>query len=124
MNSSTAQILGNVEIKANDEKGRKYFDGSMKFMGTLTSILDMLINRVKRLAVEDINDANVSQMWGILLLLLVMGLSPILMIMAKNAISSIQVRDYLAMLVRLYYILFFFYLLSYLLQVLRRSQWK
>ena len=106
MKSSTAQILANVEIKANDEKGRKYFDGSMKFMGTLTSILNMCIHRVKLLALEDINDANVSQMWGILLLLLVMGLSPILMIMAKNAISSIQVRDSLATLVRVYFVLF------------------
>ena len=69
----------------------------MKFMGTLTAILNMLINRVTLLALEDINDANVSQMWGILLLLFVMGLSPILMIMAKNAISSMESIDAMAL---------------------------
>ena len=28
VNTSTAQILGNVEIKADNAKGRKYFEGS------------------------------------------------------------------------------------------------
>ena len=63
----------------------------MKFMGTLTKVLDLLTNRVKHLAEEDIMDANISQIWGILLLLFVMILSPILVILAKNAITSIQV---------------------------------
>lgn len=60
-------------------------------MGTLTKVLDLLTNRVKHLAEEDITDANISQIWGILLLLFVMIISPILVILAKNAISSIQV---------------------------------
>ena len=38
----------------------------------------------------DIYGADVSQMWGIVLLLFVMLLSPILIILAKNSISSIQ----------------------------------
>ena len=63
----------------------------MKFQGTLTAILDMLVKRVKMLAEEDISGANISQIWGIALLIFVMILSPILVILAKNAISSIQV---------------------------------
>ena len=89
--SSTAQILGNVEIDIDESKGRKYFEGSVKFMGTLTAILNMLTDRVRTLAEADIRSATISQIWGVLLLLFVMCLSPILIIMAKNAISSIQV---------------------------------
>ena len=74
----------------NDRAGRKYFEGSLKFQATLTKILNMLTRRVKRLAEDDIYGANISQMWGIGLLIFVMMLSPILIILAKNAISSIQ----------------------------------
>ena len=74
----------------NDRVGRKYFEGSLKFQATLTKILNMLTRRVKRLAEDDIYGANISQMWGIGLLIFVMMLSPILIILAKNAISSIQ----------------------------------
>ena len=41
---------------------------------------------------RDLRSANISQIWGILLLLVVMIISPLLVILAKNAISSIQVR--------------------------------
>ena len=51
----------------------------------------MLVKRTKMLAEEDISGANISQIWGICLLIFVMILSPILVILAKNAISSIQV---------------------------------
>ena len=89
---STVQILANVEIDKDDAKGRRYFEGSMKFQGTLTKVLDMLTDRVSFLALEELSDANTAQIWGILLLIFVMILSPILVILAKNAISSIQVN--------------------------------
>ena len=88
---STAQILGNVQIDRDDAKARRYFEGSLKFQGTLTAILKMLVKRTKMLAEDDISGANISQIWGIALLIFVMILSPILVILAKNAISSIQV---------------------------------
>ena len=87
---STTQILANQVTDINDRAGRRYFEGSLKFQATLTKILNMLTRRVKRLAEDDIYGANVSQFWGIGLLLFVMMLSPILIILAKNAISSIQ----------------------------------
>ena len=64
----------------------------MKFMGTLNAILDKLTNRVKYLAEEAIYNANYTQIYGLLLLGFVMILSPILVILAKNAITSIQVN--------------------------------
>ena len=87
---STTQILANEVTEINDRVGRKYFEGSLKFQATLTTILNMLTNRVKRMAEDDIYGANVSQMWGIGLLIFVMMLSPVLIILAKNAITSIQ----------------------------------
>ena len=87
---STTQILANEVTEINDRVGRKYFEGSLKFQATLTTILNMLTRRVKRMAEDDIYGANVSQMWGIGLLLFVMMLSPVLIILAKNAITSIQ----------------------------------
>ena len=41
--SSTVQILENLQIKADVKEGRKYFEGSVKFMKTLNEILDMLV---------------------------------------------------------------------------------
>ena len=88
--SSTIQILANKLTDINDKAGRKYFEGSLKFQSTLTSVLNMLTRRISLMAQEDIYGANVSQMWGIGLLVFVMFLSPILIILAKNTISSIQ----------------------------------
>ena len=45
--SSATQILSNLEAKADLAKGQKYFEGSMKFMNTLTEVLDSLTDRVK-----------------------------------------------------------------------------
>ena len=75
----------------NDKAGRRYFEGSLKFQSTLTKILNMLVRRVQWLAEKDINGAYMSQIWGVVLLVFVMILSPILIVLAKNAISSIQV---------------------------------
>lgn len=44
--SSTVQILENVEIKADNEKGRHYFKGSVTSMKTLNEVLDKLILEV------------------------------------------------------------------------------
>ena len=43
---STVQILENVAIEADIQKGRTYFEGSVKFMKTLNEVLDMLIDEV------------------------------------------------------------------------------
>ena len=44
--SSTVQILENIEIESDSEKGKNYFEGSVKFMKTLNEVLDMLIDTV------------------------------------------------------------------------------
>jgi len=51
----------------------------------------MLTDKVKDLSEKELTSANTSQIWGIALLVFVMILSPILVILAKNAIQSIQV---------------------------------
>jgi len=60
-------------------------------MNTLTQVLNMLTDKVKDLSEKELTSANSSQIWGIALLVFVMILSPILVILAKNAIQSIQV---------------------------------
>ena len=44
--SSTVQILENIAIKSDIQKGRDYFEGSVKFMKTLNEVLDLLIETV------------------------------------------------------------------------------
>ena len=88
--SSTTEILANKLTIINDKNGRRYFEGSLKFQSTLTNVLNMLTRRISLMTELDIYGADVSQMWGIVLLLFVMLLSPILIILAKNSISSIQ----------------------------------
>ena len=90
---STAQILGNVEVAGDNTKARKYYEGSTYFMTSLTQILEALTSRVSQLAAEDIRAANVSQIYGIFLLAFVMMLSPILLVLARNGITSIQVCE-------------------------------
>ena len=74
----------------NDKAGRIYFEGSLKFQDKLTRVLNMLTNRISLMGQRDLYKANVSQMWGIVLLLFVMFLSPTLIVLAKNSISSIH----------------------------------
>ena len=87
---STIQILDNVKIDIDDAKGKRYFEGSTKFVATLQQVLNLLTNRVRKLAQEDLYQSNISQIWGVALLLVVTILSPLLIVLAKNAISSIQ----------------------------------
>ena len=90
---STAQILSNVERSGDDRRARKYYEGSVTFMESLTKVLEALTTRVSGLAVQDIRNANVSQIYGIFLLCFVMVLSPILLVLARNGITSIQVKN-------------------------------
>ena len=64
-------------------------------METLVSILEALTFRVKDLAAQDLYSANASQIYGVFLLTFVMVLSPILVVLAKNGITSIQVHQYI-----------------------------
>jgi len=91
VNSSTVQILENVAIEADLEKGEAYFEGSVKFMKTLNEVLDMLIGEVGALAADKIHEYFVKQMWGVGTLCLVVIICPLLAILSKNAIKSIQV---------------------------------
>ena len=88
--ASTIQILANKVTEINDKTGRIYFEGSLKFQDKLTRVLNMLTNRISLMGQRDLYKANVSQMWGIVLLLFVMFLSPTLIVLAKNSISSIH----------------------------------
>ena len=46
---STIQILENIEIDADSAAGKKYFEGSVKFMKSLNEVLDMLIASVSHI---------------------------------------------------------------------------
>ena len=80
-----------METSGDDRRARKYYEGSVTFMESLTKVLEALTTRVSGLAVQDIRNANVSQIYGIFLLCFVMVLSPILLVLARNGITSIQV---------------------------------
>ena len=88
---STAQILGNVEVAGDNRKARRYFEGSTTFMESLVKILQALTYRVTELAAQDLYNANSSQIYGCFLLIFVMFLAPVLLVLAKNGITSIQV---------------------------------
>ena len=61
------------------------------FMESLRKVLEALTNRVFILAAQDLRNAYISQGYAILLLCFVMVLSPILIVLARNGITSIQV---------------------------------
>jgi len=83
--------LGNVQIDSDHSKGILYFDGCSKFTASLTRVLDMLTDRIKELGEEDLYYSMMAQIWGCCLLVLVLLISPMLVILAKNAISTIQI---------------------------------
>ena len=82
-----------MEVSGDDKRARRYYDGCTKFMTSLTKILEALTDRVSYLAVKDYRAANASQIYGIALLIFVMMISPALLVLAKNGITSIQVRN-------------------------------
>ena len=82
-----------MEVSGDERKARRYYEGCTKFMTSLTKILEALTNRVSFLAVQDLRSANTSQIYAIFLLVFVMMLSPVLIVLAKNGITSIQVRN-------------------------------
>ena len=63
------------------------------FMESLRQVLEALTNRVFILAAQDLQNAYISQVYGIFLLCFVMVLSPILIVLARNGITSIQVEN-------------------------------
>jgi len=91
VNSSTVQILENVQIDSDDAKGRKYFEGSVKFMKTLNEVLNMLIFSVKQLAADRLHESFIAQVWGVSTLCVVLIICPLLAVLSKNAIGSIQI---------------------------------
>ena len=82
-----------MEVAGDTKKARRYYEGSTQFMTSLSKILEALTYRVSALAIQDIRNANISQIYGIFLLVFVMMISPILLVLAKNGITSIQVRN-------------------------------
>ena len=91
VSSSSAQILGNVKIERDHEKGRLYYEGCTKFVSSLTRVLDMLTVRVRKIGEDDLYDSMMAQIWGIFLLFIVLLISPLLVVLARNAISTIQI---------------------------------
>ncbi len=91
VSSSTEQILGNVEILSDAQKGILYFEGCDKFVQSLTRILDMLTKRINEIGEEDLYNSMLAQVWGCFLLVLVLCISPLLVILARNAITTIQI---------------------------------
>ena len=82
-----------MEVAGNTKNARRYYEGSVKFMNSLVQVLEALTSRVSQLALEDHYNANISQIYGVCLLTFVMVLSPILLVLARNGITSIQVSE-------------------------------
>jgi hypothetical protein len=83
--------LGNTEIESDHQKGREYFEGCTRFSMSLTEVLNQLTLRIRDMGEEQLYHANLSQMWGIFLLVIVILISPLLVVLARNAIFAIQV---------------------------------
>ena len=73
--------------------GRNYFEMSMKYTNELMKLLELLTEKVQGIADEDIHKANMSQIWALVLLVFVMILSPMLLLLAKNANNAVIVSE-------------------------------
>ena len=60
-------------------------------MPNCLKVMDMITERIKQIAEADMYDSLLAQVWGCFLLVIVLLISPVLVISAKNAISAIQV---------------------------------
>ena len=80
--------------------GRNYFEMSMKYTNELMKLLELLTEKVQGIADEDIHKANMSQIWALVLLVFVMILSPMLLLLAKNANNAVIVSEISKALVR------------------------
>lgn len=84
------QLLDNVQIDPDLEKGVAYFKGCTKFMDSLEEVLDMLTTAIFELGESEIYYSNLAQLWGISILIIILIISPMLVVLSKNAISTIQ----------------------------------
>ncbi|XP_059091667.1 soluble guanylate cyclase gcy-37-like [Tigriopus californicus] len=91
VSSSSREILSNEESDEDHERGQLYFEGCTKFTDSLIRILNMTTDQIKDIREQALYDTLLAQVWGIFLLIVVLAISPVLVVLAKNAIFTIQV---------------------------------
>ena len=89
--SSTAQILANERVAGDHGRGRAYYEACDAFVGSLSNVMDAMAARIAKIGADDVDDAETALLWGIVVFALMLVISPVLLAMSRNTISSMQV---------------------------------
>ena len=87
-------ILSETEIEPNSDKGVTLYKGCMMFTASLSRVMDMVTERMFDINEDELYNSMLAQVWGCTLLGLMVLISPALVVMARNAITTIQVRAF------------------------------
>ena len=86
------EILGNYRRNKSHEVAKIYFDNMASYVDELRKLQGALRVKIRDYVNSNLSDANHKEAYGIAILVLVLVVSPIIIILVRNAVATIQVR--------------------------------
>ena len=83
-------ILANAEIQGDYKKGLKYFEECRTFIRKTLKVMDVLRQKIAAARDTQLYAIKLGNMWGIFILIIILLISPLLLLLAKNVISTFQ----------------------------------
>nr|CAD7422179.1 unnamed protein product [Timema poppensis] len=85
------QILANKRREASVQDAIEYFDNMASYVDELRTLQNELRERIRRHVNLSLSDASHKEAYGVIILVLVLAVSPIIIILVRNAVATIQV---------------------------------
>lgn len=85
------EILGNSQRKKSHEVAKIYFDNMASYVDELRKLQGVLRVKIRDYVNSNLSDASHKEAYGIAILVLVLVVSPIIIILVRNAVATIQV---------------------------------
>ncbi|GLH12246.1 Atrial natriuretic peptide receptor 1, partial [Gryllus bimaculatus] len=80
----------NVERNASVDEASSYFDNMASYVDELRKLQIELRRRIRRYVDQSVHEAGHKEAQGIAILVLVLAVSPIIIILVRNAVATIQ----------------------------------
>ncbi|XP_024082931.1 soluble guanylate cyclase gcy-35 isoform X2 [Cimex lectularius] len=90
MQRKQQKILNNIRQNSSVEEAKKYFDLMAKYVDVLRSLHQTVRRQIRDYVNSDLRDANQQEAVGITILVIVLFVSPIIIILVRNAVATIQ----------------------------------
>ncbi|KAL1138257.1 hypothetical protein AAG570_009946 [Ranatra chinensis] len=89
--SNQKEIMRNEEKARRPDLAKRYFDLMAKYVMELRQLQNLVREKIREYVNSDLKDANNKEAIGIVILVIVLLVSPIIIVLVKNAVDTIQV---------------------------------